>query len=513
MSGDAPRMFWNTKERSTSTKRNREVDLVHRMVQETMRAMLGSDTDRTGVVHGLTVSVNPGTMQVNVARGLAIVFDAGKAYPDSQYRWIEATGSISATAAAANGVNPRWDVVEIRARVANSSAVLDIYNSTTSSFSGVTLVNEQTNDPEVRVRSGTAAAVPEFPAGEAGWIPLAYLYIPAAAASINTTDVVHCRPLLRSGGASDVGSEAVRTVTDLDVRGGGIEATFGGANIRRCTGRFPGSRHRFVVAGTVNVTAATIDGGVLPVADALVYFYAVKPPYPAGYDANLVDREFVPLTTARTRFPWGIAGEGAVVICSTSAPSIISAQGESSGNGSLPVGPFDNTAIVSARANWVYLGAAFWDVSAVGLADQNCEGKIIQVSTPTCSDIGAGGAANYNLRQSNGGPVGVSTHLLPATAIWIHCQVELNDAQNNVGASVTIDVQDEQTVPANVASWWFAPAYDIANASFTRVRVPWLARVNPTTGQVQVFAVTGSYPNDTARIWAVAYRDAILELR
>ena len=513
MSSDASTIVITSKERILSSKTNRGMDLVHRMLQEALRATLGSDTDRTGVVHGLNVAVINGTMQCTVARGLALVYDATKVYPDSAWRWVEAETAITATASAADPANPRWDVVEIQAGTSATTTQRDIYDDNLDTFSSQSVTDERRSSPTVRVRSGTAAATPEFPAGATGWIPLAYLYIPAAAASINTTDVVHCRPLLRSGGAGDVGGEAVRTITDLDLRGGGVSATGGTVTVNRCTGRFPGSRHRFVVEGTVPPGATRWDGGSAPGADALAYFYAIKPPYPGGYDANLVDREFVPLTNARTRFPWGICGEGAVVIASTTAPAANDIQGApAAGNGSLPAGPFDNAAIVSARANWVYLGCAFWDVSAVGWADQDTIGALVQVSTPTCTDLGAGGAATYSLRQSNGGPAGSLTHLLPATAIWIHTQVELSDSAQNVGANVSIDLNDEQTVPANVASWYFSAPYDAASVPFSRIRNPWWAKVN-AAGQVTVFTVTGSFGTDVARIWAVAYRDAILEKR
>lgn len=311
-------------------------------------------------------------LNVSVGAGLALVAASAPTADDSDSQWVELETAETVTLAAADPVNPRWDVIEIAAADAlELSSLRDIFNPAIGTFTPQTLEKRRGSDPTLYATAGTPAAVPTFPAGTAGRIPLAYVYVPANAVTLTLGDEVGCRPL-----AAGLGS-------GFEVQGGGVgtdTTAAANANLRAASGRFEGAQARWSIAGgsTSVLSTTTLLGAALPGADSWVYFYAAPPPYPAGYDSTLAAREFEPGTNAATRFsisPDGV--RGCIVVADTVAPDdVATRQGApASVSGALSSSVLGFGAAAVTADDLVYLGAAYLDVSASELGPQVSQGE------------------------------------------------------------------------------------------------------------------------------------------
>lgn len=353
------RIIYNTRERALSTDLNDTTNLIHRGLMQALKAVLG---ERSGVVEGFETTIVGVGLDVTVSPGIALLNTGGSTADDSDFTWIELDTADTVTLPAADGANPRWDVIEIEE---NDAVVLstprDIFDPSTGTFTPQAVTKRRGSSPTISVRSGTPAATPLLPAGIAGRIPLAYIRVPAAAANLVTTDFVRCRPL--------VGSEDVRG----EVQGGGISVAAAGlaVSVHEARGKFPGRAHSWRIPGGLAITLAAtiIVGAALPGADDIVHFYAVPAPYPTGYDSHLAGREFVPGSTVLALFPCAAAGiEGAVVIASTSDPDAATLQGAPAAGGSITCGSFGTIAIDDDSA--AYLGSTFFRFATTDLIYQ-----------------------------------------------------------------------------------------------------------------------------------------------
>lgn len=298
MSSDIRRLLYNTRERLLSTDFNESTDHTHRAVIEQLNAVLNeafysAGVERSGVIAGMEVSVVPASLTVSVGAGLALKRGTAPTTRDSDMEWIELrTAQTVNLAAHVDGANPRWVAIEIAANDAvETSAFRDQFNPATGTFSSVAVDKVRGSSPTLSVRAGTAAPAPVFPAGGAGTIPLAYVYIPAAAATLTAGDTVGCRPLLTA-----------RTREGTHFNGGGVNCDNGGSTV---------SPHAFAVkpsgapftmrlnlGGSIDLDVAGDPmwetGDSYPATTQPIYLYAAIPPYPAGYDSDISIREFQP---------------------------------------------------------------------------------------------------------------------------------------------------------------------------------------------------------------------------
>lgn len=453
MATDAYRKFLNTRQRITSTFFNRMTSLAARNLQEAMRQMLGGDLSRGGVIGGLTCSINGGTMTVTVVAGLALMVDATMVHPDSQYRWCELPLATSVNIPAADPANPRWDVIEIApGNVTIGPTLVDIWNPATGTFAAASRDDEFQPSPTLSVRSGTAAASPLFPAGIAGRIPLAYVYVPAAAASLTANDLVHCRPLIKAPGSLDVARASKRAV-----QGGGVQVASDGTTLalRGCTGYLTSSHAPFgvgVVGSTTSLAmiASSFSGGSLPGADAVTYLYAVRPPYPTGYDATLAPREFRPEANAATRFPSLVTPQlsGCVVVASTThTPTSGTEEGQPSAGGNFsiqaaPWGSGGSPALVAPEDS-IYLGAAFYAQGAAVFRAQTERGGTVYPtgSKPAIAiDTGASFIATP-VTVSGRGIIATDAFVFPITAFDVKANVRVRGLATLT--AVTYEFRDE----------------------------------------------------------------------
>lgn len=373
MASNIRRLVWNTRERLTSTDLNDFSALHHRALIEGLRAILTQDNTQYGVIRGFVVTSGGASLSVSVSPGLALTSGTAPTTYDSNTEWVELSEAVEVNLSSlVDATNPRWVIIEIADPDSEStelSSSRDVWVPASGTATSQSLTKVRGSEPTLNVRAGTAAVTPYFPAGTAGSIPLAYVYIPAATATIGATDVVLCRPMIVAGTANE---PAVAS-------GGGVQipANSGALTLRAASGRMAGYSNCWSVPGALGnlaVVAAGCDGAALPIADDILYLYAIPAPYPAGHDATLAPREFRPGTTAATRFsslvPAGV--ENCVVVASTKEPTTTSTVGAPStlSTFSVTAAPFSSSAVTCSTALGAYLGALAWDLSVSGVLNQ-----------------------------------------------------------------------------------------------------------------------------------------------
>jgi hypothetical protein len=393
---DATHYDFQLRQRLTSTALNVQTAWASRLAPEVLRALVAADAATvSGVLDGLLVTTQAGTLNIQIGGGLALLYDATQAAPASKHRWIEvAPGSpITATHDAGDVGNPRWDVVEIApGNVDGAGEVLDFYNPNTGAFVPAVSAPLKVCTPTVTIRKGTAAANPTFPAGLAGRIPLAYVYVPTGAASILSTDILYCRPKVRPM-TEEVGPGAYSATDGIGrtqrVQGGGLTVAAAGTSgtiTNTLSGYFSRSGQRFIVpAGTgVRLSANNCDGG-LPVANATLYFYAVPPSavYPTGYGVEMAEREFIIPTASRIATGGYASGQyHCFVVASTKQPDVTQR-----GN-PLTTSTFEIThptigtiSIDTDKA--VYIGCAYYNFAALQILAQVTDGPRVSTTRKT----------------------------------------------------------------------------------------------------------------------------------
>jgi hypothetical protein len=511
MASHIRRIVSNTRERILSTDANNATALHHRALVEASAAILLGDASIFGVIRGLTVSTSGGVLTVTVAPGLALRSGTAATTYDSATQWIELRSSQALDLAAnVDGANPRWVVIEIaEASAVESSEARDIFDPLTGTFSSSSITKVSGSSPTLTARAGTAAAAPVFPAGIAGVIPLGYVYLAAAAASINVSDIVMCRPMLRGDGGGD------QAGPQREMWGGGVSVGIPGTSVvlRNAGGRFASHRTRWGLQATDGtttyaVTAPGYDGAAAPVADDVVYFYAAPAPYPAGYDTNLAAREHRPGATALTRYQGMVCADltNAVIVVSVVEPQVNTPQGNpSAGDFEITCAPFSavGTPVDIDRTTAVYLGAAYWDVSATDFLAQSILGDVIQPATSwtPAASITSNLATAVDLRSA-GSP---TRGLLPITLSVADVQIAWEGSAAGDVAVVTLD--DEVT--SGVSETSFALLCQLAG-DFTSHR----CSVYPDAdGEVQVSRVFYNGGSSDPTIRVLSYKDSILSTR
>lgn len=306
MTSDVRRIRFATRERLLSTDLNDATDLLIRTILSSITALSTPDEfglvqDNYGVISGLLVSATGLNKRVRIEEGLAIKFDPSNAGQyDSQYRLIEVNeaGIDVDLTSYIDPAQPRWVCVEIApGSTIETASLRDIFNPTVGTFVPQTVEKVRTSLPIATVVAGTPSAYPSFPAGTPGKIPLAYVHLPAAAATVDPRRIIRCRPIFnnRFGDSSS------------NILGGGMEAYSGSSQVSTATAAtfkpgfcaFPLAIDLKSVGTFVDIAAASAPNFVTgatypPVSRTPIYVYLISAPYPAGYDTNLAVREFKP---------------------------------------------------------------------------------------------------------------------------------------------------------------------------------------------------------------------------
>ena len=521
----------NTRERALSSDWNRQVELGNRGIVESLSAAASASARESGIFgDGFLVTPLNGTMKSAIAPGLALYYDSTKVFPLSTMVWCESREVREVTHAAADPGLPRWDVIEMRPGSAVASTQpRDQFDPLTGTFTVVNMVKEVKSYPEFQIRSGTASASPGVPAGVAGWIPLAYVLIPAGAVAVDNTKIVYCRLILSSRGIVREGwtTSPLNSVYATNVTGGGISFAGGdidnGLVVNTLSGRFGQTakgqyHHNFRVSKTVSVkiTAMTWDGGVLPAADTLAYFYAIPPPYPAGYDASLAGRE---IWTPNIANLYGASGgfydvslqNGCIIIGSTKAPDVTHPAGPSTGTGSFAHEFFAEAGTADSFAtSWVYIGSGYYVNATVEIVAQNTVNAWVSPARKTGkrfdADLPIGGPIIYNMW---GGFVGAAMSL-PNTAVHLAVQVSCVLGADD---EIRVEIEDNWTGQGsdNVNG---APTFILRNgaAGTDDVKYDFITDVTDT-GDIRIASAVVTGLNGACSILARAYEDAVLSQR
>lgn len=478
MASHIRRVVWNTRERVLSTDFNNAAALQHRALVESLSAVLvADDTLRSGVVRGLQASVQNGTLNVIVSPGLALLQETAATSFDSDMSWVELRQNATVDLTAlVDPADPRWVVIEIASNEATETSELrDIYNPASGTFSSQTVPKVTGSSPTLTARGGTPAAEPAFPSGTTGAIPLCYVYVPAAAATLTVGDIVMCRPRLQAPGDADL-----QTGNMLRVQGGGIEAAGATDNVvlQEARGRF--REHSFdweINSATHTQLAVTEEGSggafFPPVSATNVYFYACPPPYPSGYDAHLAAREFILGSNAASRFAGAVSDGQAncLVVALTGTPNNGSLQGEPSGGSFTINEPAFGGAASIADTDAVYLGHVLYDPGGVaGFRSQTVRGADVLPDPGFSPTIDLTGGGSPSSAWENSG-----TQVFPSTALKVYSEVTVQIGAGNTGqVSVTdaqnLTLQDHVEAPGGTAltrSWAFAPFVTAGSGNVT----------------------------------------------
>jgi hypothetical protein len=466
---DASKTLYSTRQRLTSTTLNRTGQFHNRQVQELMGALASADTALSGVLSGLTITIDASTRQFTVRPGVAALYDAAEVYPDSAYRWTALETSHIGEIAAGTGYD-RWDVVEIQpATSPATSQIVDIFDPTippNGAFVPTSITQEEAASATIRIRVGAdnTPNPPNFLAGEVGWIPLAYISVDASGSVFGSDNgIVQCRPILRPTGTAARhkvadGDTPHSTISDEVISGGGCDAGLFDIDVFPCSGLFRYGTVPFMARASFPISNALIwEDEFIPSADGAAYAYAAPPPYHAGY-GPLASREFVIGGGVIGLFAsvGDFATQNCIVVLSTREPALNTAVGPPAflGSSSLYDWPFrtGTTPAQSLRIDWVYLGAFDWAINydgapgVTGPMNQLYKGGgrvIAQQRAPTTvlSDVGAG---TYNLQVPNGTVIVSGGGNFPNTATYIEGYMYVNFSGVPLSSDFQVNIDDSQ---------------------------------------------------------------------
>lgn len=378
---------FNTRERAISSDQNLAAQLHHRALQEALAFITAGANKQSGVL-GDSFLVTPvaGTLRSVISPGLALMVDTSLVYPESQAAWLESR-EIREVTHDPGGVADRYDVIEMRAGSAVAVSVpRDVFDPLTGTFSVANVDKQIKSYPEFRIVKGAESATPGVPAGSSGWMPLAYVLVPAGAVALDPDDVVYCRPILGVAQADRGGwTSPSQDNRPSDVKGGGLTAA-GGTTVASLSvslsGRFPGSGLKFKISAGANFNLSPLvhDGGGLPGAATNLYLYACPPPYPAGYDATMAAREIW-----SPKQIYGNSGglqnptrqSGCLVITSATPPTAIDAAGGPAAFASINHPFFSVLASSIDLSKSVYVGSIYYDQPGAQFVAQRCYGAIV----------------------------------------------------------------------------------------------------------------------------------------
>jgi len=388
--------YWNTRERALSSDLNTATTLLHRALLEATAYMASGSTKRTGCFgDSFICTPQAGTMNTTITSGLALYIDSTAVYPESEAVWVESRETREVTHDAADAL-PRYDVIEMQPGTqVSSTQPRDVFDPVTGTFTVVNLTKETKSYPTFQIRKGTPSANPSIPTGTAGWIPLAYVYVPGGAVSLVATDVVYCRPILAAFVEQEGWVDPKPTAYATEVDGGGIDAAGTSLAVtvaRTLTGRFREHNYTFRATATCPATVTTLnsDGG-FPAADGIRYWYAIPPLWPSGYDTSMAPREFwtpTPSLVYSGGFENATYQQGCLIISSAVPPNpLLGPAGPSAATASFNHTFFSAAASSSDRTGWVYIGASYYELAGNEIVAQRTRNNLVSTQRKPGADV------------------------------------------------------------------------------------------------------------------------------
>lgn len=241
MSSGKKRLVFNLNERIVSPDQMRQQRLIHLGEAELWRYIISArgDADLEGgsvpalasalgtpleaeIINGLLVKPAAGTFNLSVDPGVVMVFQPDAGPDDSDFKQVQDAGvSVGGLVIGANGTGSnRLDVVEFRVNAVEltNNESRDIYNSNTGLFAAASVTKDTRAQLEYRVRAGTPGS--GLPASASGWCPIAVVFVPPAAASLNACTMWDVRPLLwdRQYGISGLSNSSYPQERQIEAR-------------------------------------------------------------------------------------------------------------------------------------------------------------------------------------------------------------------------------------------------------------------------------------------------------
>lgn len=521
---------FNTRERAVSNDLNRQMLLGNRGTVEALSAAVSGASHESGVLGDNAFLVTPqnGTMKSAIGPGVALYYDSTKVFPVSPMVWIESREIREVTHEPADGL-ARWDVIEMRpGEQVSSTQPRDQFDPLTGTFTVVNMPKEIQSWPEFQIRKGTPSASPAVPLGTAGWIPLAYVRVNGGAVAVVSTEVVFCRPLLSARGIDRTGwtTSNLGNLYASDVRGGGIDFDGGNNDLtgtlrNTMRGRFGSTfqgayHHTFFITRSVavKVTAMTIDGGVMPAADDVIYFYAVPPPYPAGYDSSMAGRELWTPDTDNLYADGGFydsALQGhCLIIASAKEPDVQTAVGNpAAGVGTFAHEFFSDLGLAQSNcSSWVYIGAGFYDLATNSIIAQNTRGSWVSPARKTGkgfdADLPIAAPITYNMWTKFVGGLSME---LPNTATRLSMQAACTLSADD---SIHIEIEESWTGQLSAGNVEF----DLRNSAVGSEKVAYtFEAMVDDGGELSIQTATVNGLNGACQLVARAYEDIVLAQR
>ena len=301
MASNNRRIVYNTRERLLSTDLNDTTALLHAKSTDELVALVtgdkfGSGAPASGVLSGGIVTANGLNLQVSVTPLLALKVGSAATSFDSDYLKIESAAPATIDLSPfVDAGQPRWVAIEVApGDVAEVVSSRDIFQPALGTFIPTNVDKVRRPEPVFSVNAGTPSGAPQFPTGNPDQLPLAYVYLAASATQVEVLDVILCRPIYQA---------LTQPEAWLQGRGGldAVEQTPGFQfSINDFSYRPPSAPEQVLRSWSGDAKLFGSDpnfplGESFPATgrDERVYVYIATPPYPSGYDNDIVGREYI----------------------------------------------------------------------------------------------------------------------------------------------------------------------------------------------------------------------------
>jgi len=522
MTSHSKHVVHNTRERVLSSDFNSMQALIDAQIADTVVAAQGRGSDTTltssgvsGVLDGFVVRLDqPGTNSViKISPGIAYkVVPPDDPATDSRYQRLESTSDLEVDLQPYRAGSPRWVCVCIRPNVQTvTTSTRDIWQGLLGTFAQADIPKVVASLPDVEVVTGTPAATPVLPDGVTGAIPLAYLYLDALPeTALQNTDVVFCRPLYGNISSNPSGHSA----------GGGVEiATFASTTVqvRHVEGRWGAAGHyrvssSFAIDLTNNnvwesgQSYATLTGNNI---NRYVSFYACSPPWPLGFDTDVINetREFLNLTSFFAGSGFGFTRH-CIVVATVGGPSSASYLG-TTGDITVTDPIWGSGGTVPASSSHYIGSATYTHAPAQGLLPQVVDGSNVRFSSfLPLQAILATDTHNSSANQKTFDPTDLNGNgkCYPPFTRTVDVVYYVNAAANAGGGYAALH---DDTDPGNT----FPPWRDsVVTEAFAReYRGP--VRLYSATQSARLSGAESNGLNIIVNIYALGYQDPFLSQR
>jgi len=213
----SPRMNFNDGQEIVYTDLNKVAMAIEKELMDRLVYELGDRQTDFFFGDGFKPSfVNATTVQVLL--GLGVQTDGTQTDPEPTKRLLRNASTGNQTLAAADGTNPRYDIISVRAnRATLTSENRNFKDASTQVVSSVSMVVENDWVSDILVTTGTPAGSPAVPSTPAGYIKIAECLVAAVTGMAGTSSVTDKRTRYKKPTSwRNVVTKTTTYVADLD---------------------------------------------------------------------------------------------------------------------------------------------------------------------------------------------------------------------------------------------------------------------------------------------------------